>query len=86
MKKITVYTKTTCPYCDYAKGLLKSKNLPFTEINVETDYPGGKAALVEKTGWQTVPQIFFDDELIGGFTELNALNQSGQLTSKLSQH
>jgi glutaredoxin 3 len=84
MKKITVYTKTVCPYCDYAKGLLKSKNLPYTEINVETDYPGGKEALVAKTGWQTVPQVFFDDELIGGFTELNALNQSGQLDSKLA--
>ena len=65
-----------------AKKLLKSKGVDFKEINLE-----GKqdemAQLIQKTGMRTVPQIFIDDELVGGFTELNALEKSGELDKKL---
>ena len=82
MKAVTVYSKNYCPYCVRAKKLLKSKGVDFKEINLE-----GKqdemAQLIQKTGMRTVPQIFIDDELVGGFTELNALEKSGELDKKL---
>ena len=82
MKAVTVYSKNYCPYCVRAKKLLKSKGVDFKEINLE-----GKqdemAQLIQKTAMRTVPQIFIDDELVGGFTELNALEKSGELDKKL---
>ncbi len=75
--KIQVYTTSYCPYCDMAKRLLKSKNLSFEEISV--DDPSAKEALKQKTGWRTVPQIFINDQLIGGYTELAQMNQKGLL-------
>ena len=82
MKSVTVYSKNYCPYCVRAKKLLKSKGVDFKEINLE-----GKqdemAQLIQKTGMRTVPQIFIEDELVGGFTELNAMEKSGELDKKL---
>ncbi len=78
MSKIVVYTKESCPYCVRAKQLLNAKGLKFEEINLE-----GKeqelADLKARTGWKTVPQIFIDDKLIGGFSELAALDSTGKL-------
>lgn len=62
--------------------MLDSLKLPYETINVD-EIDGGKEALVEKTGWRTVPQIFFDDDLIGGFDELNKLHHSHELLEKL---
>ena len=77
-KKIEVYTWGYCPFCIRAKNLLKDKGLEFTEVALD-----GKddelMALRERTGQRTVPQIFIDDEFIGGFSELSALNASGGL-------
>lgn len=83
MKKVTVYTTSYCPYCVRAKQLLTGKGIPFEEINLE-DKPEELTALKKRTGWKTVPQIFFGEELIGGFTELAQLNSSGELQKKLS--
>lgn len=77
-KKIEVYTWGYCPFCIRAKNLLKDKGLDFIEVSLD-----GKddelMALRERTGQRTVPQIFIDDEFIGGFSELSALNASGGL-------
>ncbi|MBI2083390.1 MAG: glutaredoxin [Deltaproteobacteria bacterium] len=75
--KIKVYTAHYCSYCRAAKDLLTSKKLPFEEIDVSADEEFD--ALVEKTGWKTVPQIFIDGKLIGGFEELKKLDQQGKL-------
>ena len=75
MPKITLYTTNYCPYCHSAKALLSEKGLSFTEIDL-TDKPDELLALKERTGWRTVPQIFFDDKLIGGFSELSQLDLS----------
>jgi len=67
----TVYSKPNCPFCDQAKALLKSKNLPMKEMVLGVDYT--REQLLEKIPTaRTVPQIFSDDQLIGGFTELKA--------------
>ena len=75
MAKVTVYTTTFCPYCQSAKRLLTQKGVAFTEVNL-TDKPDELQALKQRTGLRTVPQIFINDELIGGYTELAALEET----------
>jgi glutaredoxin 3 len=76
--KVTIYSKTYCPYCDRAKALFKAKNVPYDEIKVD-DTPEEYVKLKERTGLMTVPQIFINDKLIGGFTDLKALDDQGGL-------
>lgn len=79
---VVVYTTNTCPYCQRAKDLLGLKGIPFQEINV-TD-PEARLALVEKAqGRKTVPQIFIHDAPIGGYDDLKALDEKGELSRLL---
>lgn len=82
MKKVTVYTATYCPYCTRAKNLLKSKNVPFDEVNLDNDSKK-REELEEKTGWMTVPMIFIGEEFIGGADDLYKLESEGKLDQKL---
>ena len=67
--KATVWSKYHCPYCDQAKALLKSKDISFEEKKIGDGYT--KEELLEAVPTaRTVPQIFIDGELVGGFTEL----------------
>jgi glutaredoxin len=69
--KAIVWSKNGCPFCDRAKNLLKSKNIEFEERNIEKDW--SKEQLIEAVpNARTLPQIFLDDQLVGGFTELRA--------------
>jgi glutaredoxin len=69
--KATVWSKHHCPYCDQAKALLKQKGIEFEERKVGDGFT--KEDLLEAVpGARTVPQIFLDEKLIGGFTELKA--------------
>jgi glutaredoxin 3 len=83
MRKVTIYTTNYCGYCTRAKSLLRQLQIPYEEIDVEGD-DAKRDWLVEATGRTTVPQIFIGEEPIGGFTDLQALHNSGQLTEKLS--
>lgn len=78
MATIQIHTTAYCPYCVRAKDLLKRKGLAFEEVNLEGKFDELKA-LKERTGHRTVPQIFIDGKMIGGFTELAALDASGEL-------
>lgn len=78
MAKVVVYSKTYCPFCVRAKNLLEGKGVAFEEIMVDSD-PELFAELKKKSGMMTVPQIFIDDKLVGGFTELADLDQKGEL-------
>ncbi len=73
MEKIVVYTTNHCPYCRSAKTYLTEKGLAFTEVDL-SDKPEELKALKDRTGWKTVPQIFIDDKLIGGYTDLVKLD------------
>jgi len=67
--KAIVWSKDQCPYCDQAKALLKSRNIEFEERNVSQDWT--REQLLEAVpNARTVPQIFLDEELVGGFNEL----------------
>lgn len=69
---ITIYTKDYCPYCQQAKILLNSQNLPFTEIDVTEDMDTLRK-IMEVSQMRTVPQIFVDDECIGGYSDILSL-------------
>jgi len=67
--KAVVWSKDACPFCDQAKNLLKLKGIEFEERNISTDWT--REQLLEAVpNARTVPQIFLDEQLIGGFTEL----------------
>ena len=69
MTKAIVWSKDQCPYCDQAKNLLKMKGIEFEERNVSHDWT--REQLLEAVpNARTVPQIFLDEELVGGFNEL----------------
>lgn len=64
-----VWSKYNCPFCEQAKALLKQKDIKFEERKIGDGYT--KEDLLEAVPTaRTVPQIFLDDKLIGGFTEL----------------
>jgi glutaredoxin len=67
--KAVVWSKNQCPFCVQAKALLESKGIEFEERNVSTDWT--KEQLLEAVPTaRTLPQVFLDDNYIGGFTEL----------------
>jgi glutaredoxin len=67
--KAVIWSKDACPFCDQAKALLKMKGIEFEERKVGGDWT--KEQLLEAVPTaRTVPQIFLDDTLIGGFQEL----------------
>jgi len=78
MAKVIVYSTQVCPYCDRAKALLDKKGVSYQEIRVDEDTEA-RQEMMQKSGRRTVPQIFINDESIGGFDDLHALNQAGKL-------
>ena len=82
MPHITLYTTETCPYCTRALNLLKRKGVTFTEIPVDDD-PEQWRIMEERSQRQTVPQIFIDDRLIGGYDDMAQLDAAGELDALL---
>ena len=80
MARVELYSTISCPYCVRAKRLLQARGIPYDETDVGADHEL-RAELVDRTGRQTVPQIFIDGRPIGGFDELMALDAAGELTA-----
>lgn len=78
MPKIEMYTSTNCAYCVAAKNLLKSKGLDYAEIRIDTD-PVRREEMLARAQRRTVPQIFVNDRLVGGYDDLVAAERSGEL-------
>ncbi|HWH15550.1 MAG TPA: glutaredoxin 3 [Miltoncostaeaceae bacterium] len=78
MPNIVMYTSQVCPYCTRAKALLTRKGVAFEERMIGLD-PDGRQRLVELTGRRTVPQVVVDDEVLGGWDEISALDREGRL-------
>ncbi|MFD1204581.1 MULTISPECIES: glutaredoxin family protein [Sporosarcina] len=66
MATATVYTTSTCPYCNMMKDYLEEQNIPFTEVNVQEDEEAQRK-LVEETGQMGVPQTKLNGKWILGF-------------------
>jgi glutaredoxin 3 len=83
--KVQVYTTTYCPFCTRAKSLLKQKGVAFEEIDV-TDDDKLRQKMVELAGGRrTVPEIFINGKIVGGYDELRALEMKGELDSLLAE-
>jgi glutaredoxin 3 len=79
---VVMYGTETCPYCTAARMLLKKKGVEYEEILVSRDAER-RAEMERLSGRYTVPQIFIDDEPIGGFDDLYALDREGRLDELL---
>jgi len=80
---VTIYTGNRCAYCNATKRLLDSKEVKYTEINVDDD-PALREEMMTRTKRQSVPQIFIGDLHVGGFDDLAELNHDGKLDKLLS--
>ena len=75
---IEVYTKGYCPYCHRAKSLLSKLEAEYKEIAIDGDLKL-REEMIERSGRKTVPQIFINDQHIGGFDDMYALHKKGDL-------
>jgi glutaredoxin 3 len=81
--RVLVYSTPFCGYCAAAKRLLKEKGAEFTEIDVMFD-SARRDEMMQRSGRRTVPQIFIDGCHIGGFDDLSALDETGELDRLLA--
>lgn len=84
MASIKMYTGAFCPYCMMAKQFLAQ--LGYTEIEeIRVDRNAEQFAQMQQlSGQRSIPQIFINDKHVGGFTDLRALHQKGELESLLN--
>lgn len=82
MPNIVMYAFDACPYCRRARALLDSKGVVYTVLDVDRD-PRLWREIADRTGRDTVPQIFIGDRHIGGCDDLIALDRRGELDSLL---
>lgn len=86
MARIVMYATAVCPFCIRAEQLLQRKGVTAIEkIRIDLD-PEQRDAMMARTGRRTVPQIFIDDQHIGGCDELYALDRAGGLDPLLADH
>jgi len=81
MQKVVIYTGPICNYCSAAKHLLSKKKIRYEEIDVGNDPEKRDEMLKKSNGMRTVPQIFIGEKHIGGYVELKALENKGELDS-----
>lgn len=84
MSSVTVYSSPFCGYCSAAKKLLRAKDVRFTEIDV-LFAPSRRTEMLQRSGRRTVPQVFFGDRHIGGFDDLQALEDRGELDALIAE-
>ncbi len=84
MSKVEIYTWQYCPFCIRAKSLLKKKNINFTEYKIDGD-EDARALMTERAGGRrTLPQIFIDNNGIGGCDDLYTLENEDKLDALLN--
>ena len=84
MPPVVIYTKSSCPFCQTAKVLLRAKAAPFEEIGVDGDRAAQAAMAAKANGRWTVPQIFIGDRHVGGSDDIYALDAAGKLDPLLA--
>ena len=79
---VIMYSTRFCPYCMRARSLFKKKGIEYTEISVGRDRDLWDE-MEQRSGRNTVPQIFINDESVGGYDDIAALDRQGELDQKL---
>ena len=83
MKSVTIYTGLLCNYCEAAKKLLARNNVEYKEINIAT-VDGAMDEMISKAnGKRTIPQIFFDEQHMGGYDDVRTLEKENKLQDLL---
>lgn len=83
MANVIVYSSAHCPYCVMAKQLLERKGVAFQEIRVDLE-PAKREEMMQKSKQRTVPQIFINDQAVGGYTDLLAIERANKLDQMLA--
>ena len=83
MKNVTIYTGPLCNYCEAAKKLLARNSVEYKEINIATVEGAMDEMITKANGKRTIPQIFFDDQHIGGYDDVRALEKENKLLDLL---
>jgi len=78
---VKIYSTAICPYCERAKMLLEKRNIKYTEFKIDEDVKLFEEMLVLSNGRRSVPQIFIDDQHIGGYDDLVDFDLDGGLKS-----
>ncbi|MEM6425910.1 MAG: glutaredoxin 3 [Cyanobacteria bacterium P01_H01_bin.119] len=81
---VEIYTWSTCPFCIRAKGLLDSKSVTYTEYCIDGDQAARENMAQRAHGRRSLPQIFINDQHIGGCDDIYALESQGKLDNLLS--
>lgn len=82
-EKVEIYTWATCPFCIRAKRLLEHKGVEYIEYPIDGDESARAAMAQRAQGRRSVPQIFIDDQHIGGCDDLYWLESQGKLDELL---
>ncbi len=82
---VEIFTWQTCPFCIRAKVLLRWKGVNFTEYKIDGDGAARVKMAERANGRRSVPQIFINNQHIGGCDDLYALDRQGQLDALLAQ-
>jgi len=83
MKSVTIYTGPLCNYCEAAKKLLARNNVEYKEINIATVDGAMDEMIAKANGKRTIPQIFFNEQHMGGYDEVWALEKENKLQDLL---
>ena len=83
MKNVTIYTGPLCNYCEAAKKLLARNSVEYKEINIATVEGAIDGMITKANGKRTIPQIFFDDQHVGGYDDVRALEKENKLQDLL---
>jgi glutaredoxin 3 len=81
---VEIYTWSTCPFCVKAKRLLDGKGIHYTEYCLDGDEMGRQKMAARSGGRKSVPQVFVNDQHLGGCDDIHALDRSGQLDQLLA--
>ncbi len=84
MADVTVYTTESCPFCMRAKALLDHKGVAYDEVFISRSDHDGRDRLVSETGGFTFPQVIINGTVVGGWDQLSALDQRGDLDPLLA--
>lgn len=81
---VVMYATAACPFCVAARSLLQSKGVRWTEVAIDRQ-SDKRSEMMQRSGRHTVPQIFIGDHHVGGFDELDQLEQQGELDRLLGK-
>jgi glutaredoxin 3 len=83
MKSVTIYTGPLCNYCEAAKRLLTRNKVEYKEIDISKVDGAMDEMITKANGKRTIPQIFFNDQHMGGYDDVRALEKENKLQDLL---